>query len=355
MLSLRPTALLSALPHVRAAAPHARSVSASAASAASASRESTAATTAAAAPATKAKPASLRVTHPRTVFRSQMKTLRRQYQLELAELSAKRASDHSAEDSAQDELVRRAKDIEAFRKQRAAYLKGIDAFIAPMNVPTPVDAVLKSSPSSSSSSSSQSVFTSKRQSLRGDASNADQGNPLDAVFEERKALWRSYIDTRRARRFQNLATFRSTESETRMDSLTYLFHSAANFVTYSNMEEKLETAVRVSGSVNNPSINELLASANQQELSGESSYSASTYGQVSPSPIGMRSALGSPSAKDRRELALKNALLGTTNNDQLDARAIREKHEARARMMADADGHIPDSELPSFAKKPAQA
>eukprot|EP00842_Homolaphlyctis_polyrhiza_P001998 jgi/Hompol1/279/HPOL_003617-RA len=159
-----------------------------------------------------------------------MTKLRKQYQEEVKELAAKSSSNKEQllKESYKAEALR-AQDIAEFKRQREAYLRGIDAFMAPMNIPSPVDAVLHSKPQKSSSPKP----------------GSSEKDPIDTIFEERKRMWRQYCLERRQRRFATFANQRQNEANSRLDALTYLFHASSDFVTYHNLDSKIDAVLRL--------------------------------------------------------------------------------------------------------------
>ncbi|KAH6592700.1 hypothetical protein BASA61_004466 [Batrachochytrium salamandrivorans] len=274
----------------------------------------------------KGAPASIRVTHPRTIFKDQMTVLRRKYQLEVASkalVTTKEAKEALV--SNQKLQQTQAADIKIFKKEREAYLRGIDAFTAPIYaMPTPIDSVLGHQKSTSSKSTSSKSTASKG------------GDEVDLVFRERRKQWAQYCDERRNRRYHNLVTHKLQESKTRLDALTYLYYSASNFVTYSNLDGKVAEALRL-GADTQATVNEMLVAAEIRDATDD------TTGVFGSSSSWITN--GSTRNELTRQDALKSALMGTLPSGDMDAETIKEKHKVRKQAASmSADSVIPESE-----------
>ncbi|EGF77546.1 hypothetical protein BATDEDRAFT_91350 [Batrachochytrium dendrobatidis JAM81] len=242
-------------------------------------------------------PASIRVTHPKSVFREQMRVLRRSYKEEHLQ-KVHEAAQVAVQTKALTEETEHLKqeDIKQFKKKRDAYMQGIDAFISPIpSLPSPVDAVLARN----------------NKQFRSDTTDA-----TDETFESRKRLWNQFIVDRRTRRYKNLVTFKQEESKVRRDALTYLYHSAADFVSYRNMDAKIDEVLKMNMLLYR-TLPELAMAADQEET-------------------------GNPTSKStkRREDTLKGELLGTFANGRMTSDTILSKQDATLGL----DSIIPDSE-----------
>ncbi|KAL2916220.1 hypothetical protein HK105_204311 [Polyrhizophydium stewartii] len=276
-----------------------------------------------------AEPAVVHATHPRLVYRRQMRELRKKYAAEVAALRASEEAEAAMARTTSDKELRRQQEIEELKKKREAFLRGIDAFVAPMKMPSPIDAVL----------GSDGLADKPKRKPETESKKDENGDPIDDIFEERRAMWLQFFIERRKRRFLNLVQHKQSLAQQRLEALTYLFHASANFVTYRNLDAKIAEVTRHKTTPGS-SVPQMLARAEQAMLTGDNT------------PIFVTSASAASLPKTSREAALKQAV--GASPDVPDATEIRSLHE-KHRDLIDAANASSDSYIPANERfsKPA--
>ncbi|KAJ3171830.1 hypothetical protein HDU87_008218 [Geranomyces variabilis] len=168
------------------------------------------------------KAATARVRHPRSIFNEALSAKRKQY---LAE--GKAIQQQKALAAAAEQKRREAKDreleakIRLFKAERARSFSDDDALGGSYPF---------ASPSSSSAVDALTGGANKQKEAAAD---------VDPVFKTRATMWRKYNAARRQQRFENNVAEREAQSEIRLESLLYLYHSARTFVTYDNVDAQV--------------------------------------------------------------------------------------------------------------------
>ncbi|KAJ3045493.1 hypothetical protein HDV00_009147 [Rhizophlyctis rosea] len=175
--------------------------------------------------------------NPREVYDRQVAALRKQYR---------------EESEAKERQKEEEKRLEAERREakRIAFEAEVAAFRAARGRDFSEDGIDRKSPTA-----------------------VDDIAPEDPIVEDRKAQWRAYARERQQKKFEHFVGQESRKAYHRVTALMYLYHAAADFVTYENMDQKIEQALQAGG------------------ISG-----------------GVRSEL---SLGQQREIALKDVMLGT--------------------------------------------
>ncbi|KAJ3154360.1 hypothetical protein HDU89_008428 [Geranomyces variabilis] len=163
------------------------------------------------------KAATARVRHPRSIFNEALSAKRKQY---LAE--GKAAQQQKALAAAAEKKRREAKDRELEEKIRLFKAERARSFSD--------DALGGSYPFASSQSAVDALTGSNKKK---------EAVEVDPVFKTRAAMWRKYNAARRQQRFENNVAEREAQSEMRLESLLYLYHSARKFVTYDNVDAQV--------------------------------------------------------------------------------------------------------------------
>jgi hypothetical protein len=160
------------------------------------------------------KMASVQVLKPTEVFSGQMKKLRKEYFKESLILRQKKLEqERLSEEKEKARLEAIREDIKAFKQER----KALNDIVSGNSSPTSSSFL---DPSSSSTSLSDSASSS-------------------SIIKKNQSPLQAYIAKRRALRFETqLNTLRST-SENRVSSLRYLYNATPSFITYANMDEKI--------------------------------------------------------------------------------------------------------------------
>lgn len=156
--------------------------------------------------------ANVRLKHPRTVFREDMRVKRKQYLEESREALRKKEAalgkEKEKEQARKRELAQKIRQFKAERMK--SFSEGTDEAQAK---PTSVDEAVD------------------QEGLN--------GQNQDPVFESRRQMWARSNEIRRQKRLENFINDRTAQSERRLESLLYLYHSAKDFVTYDNIDDKL--------------------------------------------------------------------------------------------------------------------
>ncbi|KAI9202927.1 uncharacterized protein BJ171DRAFT_583412 [Polychytrium aggregatum] len=158
-----------------------------------------------------ADPASLRIVHPRTQFKEQMKKLRLQYHQEY--LARKNKEEEQKKLKAAKELERQLEiqeDIVKFKQERSLEIEKYT------NTRTAVDEVLSKTPAKASTSTS------------------------DIDHDKLDSQWAEFITKRRQKRFENHLALHNHNKERRLEELLYLYYASADFVSYSNLDAKID-------------------------------------------------------------------------------------------------------------------
>lgn len=247
---------------------------------------------------------SLKAVSPHALFKQQMTQRRRQYQLEIQKLSqSKEMAELKEADAISRTQELRMKRLDGYKQQRMAFINGMDSLV-PINTGSTVDHITGSTRST-----------------------------VDGITRSTVSQWKQYVQMRRARRSTNWNAFNQSQSRKRLDALTFLFHSAADFVTYTNLEAKLSQAVRPAASTPRNVIPRLLTAIQKQQAAPPSDSENETLaGMMESMPKSVESASGWLSdasmrkvtpPPSTREAALEAIITGSSNN--LDSEAIKFK------------------------------
>ncbi|KAJ3273518.1 hypothetical protein HK104_004266, partial [Borealophlyctis nickersoniae] len=218
--------------------------------------------------------ASIRVVDPRETFRLKMEEIRQQYAKEAAAariLDQERAA--KAVQGDQEKQNQLELEIAAYKAERARAFWEEAGGEKGEGRPTLVDDVVLPPP---------------------------EGVEPDP-FVERRQFWKKMVEERKKARFANFANNEKQVSERRLEALLYLFHAATDFVTYRNLDEKLNYQMEPthSGIYNNTSVAKLLEAH----------------------------ALGKNDTGVQREIALTDVMMGTLHDGQLGVEGVRELNE----------------------------
>ncbi|KND01032.1 uncharacterized protein SPPG_04125 [Spizellomyces punctatus DAOM BR117] len=159
--------------------------------------------------------AKVRLKHPRTAFREQMTQKRKQYFAESKE-ALKRQEAIAARQKEQEE-ARRRELSDKIRQFKAERLKSF----------------------SEVGDAEQGEPVSVKEGLSQDGQKESVNEGKDPFFESRRDLYARFKQVRRQKRFENFVQSRCTQSEQRLESLLYLYHSANNFITYENIDARV--------------------------------------------------------------------------------------------------------------------
>ncbi|KAJ3162712.1 hypothetical protein HDU86_003685 [Geranomyces michiganensis] len=166
------------------------------------------------------KAATARVRHPRSIFKEALSAKRKQY---LAE--GKAIQEQKALAAAAEKQRREAKDRELEEKIRLFLAERARSF-------SDTDALGGTYPFASS------VVDALTKNNNNNNNNNTKAE-VDPVFKSRATMWRKYNAARRQQRFENNVAEREAQSEMRLESLLYLYHSARKFITYDNVDAQV--------------------------------------------------------------------------------------------------------------------
>ncbi|KAI8819355.1 uncharacterized protein EV422DRAFT_534430 [Fimicolochytrium jonesii] len=162
--------------------------------------------------------ASLKARHPNTVYREAMKVKRKQYFEESKQASARKelesVEERGREEQRKRDLAEKIRQFKALRSQSFSE----DVTATHGGKASPVDA------------------------LDGGSSAGETGSAKVKADAENKE-WKEFISLRRQKRFENHVRDRVEQSEQRLESLLYLYHSTAKFITYDNLEPTIRALV----------------------------------------------------------------------------------------------------------------
>ncbi|KAI8917154.1 hypothetical protein DFJ77DRAFT_509702 [Powellomyces hirtus] len=155
------------------------------------------------------KAAAVRIRHPRAVFNEVLGAKRKTFLAEAKAAQEKKLLAAAEEKKRQEIRVKELEEkIRVFKASRAeSFSDGVTESAG--QAASPVDAITKDK------------------------------EPVDPIFKARGDMWRKYNRARRQQRFENAVQSRLSQSEQRLESLLYLYHSARDFVTYDNVDEKV--------------------------------------------------------------------------------------------------------------------
>ncbi|TPX30659.1 hypothetical protein SeMB42_g07884 [Synchytrium endobioticum] len=161
---------------------------------------------------------SLHPIHPRGQYREEMRALRRQW-LDDIKLDAK-AKAHRIQLEQEQEAANKHKLQESMKKFILQQQSGFSSFRSS----TPPDDTTSSATESTGSEHSTS-------------------GTIDPALAAKRQAWHDALKARRQRRLSTYLTSVSQQTETKLENLLYLYHSAVDFVTYANLDAKIEAAM----------------------------------------------------------------------------------------------------------------
>ncbi|KAJ3189129.1 hypothetical protein HDU85_002754 [Gaertneriomyces sp. JEL0708] len=158
------------------------------------------------------KAASVLPQSPHKAFASELRKRRKQYALESQKVAEKQREKEARRKMEEEERMRELDvKIKEFKKERAASLGD----------------GLTGSASESTHPASKALG----------AASQEQEDPF---ITSRRNMWRQMTLERRQKRYNNHLQALSSQSEHRLTSLLHLYHSASSFVTYENLDAKLD-------------------------------------------------------------------------------------------------------------------
>ncbi|KAJ3163590.1 hypothetical protein HDU86_000173 [Geranomyces michiganensis] len=163
------------------------------------------------------KAATARVRHPRSIFNEALSAKRKQYLAEGKAIQEQKALAAAAEKQRREAKDRELEEkIRVFLAERARSFSDTEALGGTYPFASSVDALTKNT-----------------------NNNKEGKAEVDPVFKSRAAMWRKYNAARRQQRFENNVAEREAQSEMRLESLLYLYHSARKFITYDNVDAQV--------------------------------------------------------------------------------------------------------------------
>ncbi|KAJ3054820.1 hypothetical protein HK097_000745 [Rhizophlyctis rosea] len=156
--------------------------------------------------------------HPQYVYRQKMRVLREKYAAEALETQkAAEAKQQKAEQKKKAQEAAFLAEVAAYKKARAREF----SYDGHRTAPSAVDSII--------------------------SPEAISDSPPGDLLSKRRAMRKTQQDQLASCRFTNFVVSEQKAAENRKKALLYLYHAAADFVTYDNMDEKIAKVLGVGG------------------------------------------------------------------------------------------------------------